>query len=498
MVVKQRVNTEARSSAGRAARRQATGRAKPDVAETGGMEEVLKESEELSRGLIEAATVGTYIVQDGAFQYVNPEYAHVSGYSADELVGTRSLDYVHPDDRDYVREKAIEHLKGYSRTPYEFRLVRKNGDISWVLERVAPIQYKGRRAAVGSFIDISERKRVEGVLIEREQNYKAIFESTLDGLFVIDAETLTVAFGNQAAVTMFGFESVDDAIGVNPLDFVAPEDQERAARIILEDMFDRDLRQVNEFRTISRGGREMWVSALGTRTEYQGRTVGLVSIRDITERKRAERAFQDSYERLERMVGQTVNALASVVELHDSSMAGHQRRVAQLAGAIASEMGLLDDQVKGVYMAGLVHDVGTVYVPSEVLAKPGRLSEVEYDRVKSHPRASYDILKTIEFPWPVAEMVFQHRERMDGSGYPLGLSGDDILLEARILGLADVVDAMTSDRPYRPALGLSEALAEVSRNRGTLYDSTVVDTCLKLFNEKRFSFDLTGSVSAFD
>ena len=233
----------------------------------------------------------------------------------------------------------------------------------------------------------------------------------------------------------------------------------------------------------------MWISVLGTRTQYRGKTAGLIAFRDVTLEKLSATAFRESFEKLERMMEQTVSALASAVELRDPTMAGHQRRVARLASAIASEMGLLHYQIRGLYMAGLVHDVGSVHLPGEVLAKPGQLDEAEYDMVKAQPQASYDILKTIEFPWPVAEIVLQHRERMDGSGYPAGLCGDEILLEARILGVADAVDAMTADRPHRPALSLNAALAEISQNRGTLYDTMVVDTCITLFCDKGFVLD---------
>ncbi len=451
-------------------------------------EESLREWEGLSRSVIEAATVGTYIIQEGRFQYINPEYATVSGYSAEELIGTSPLDYVHPDDREQVREKAIRHLKRLDRTPYEFRLVRKDGDIAWVLERVVSAQYRGKRATVGAFLDVTESKRIDEALRRRERDYQILCECTLDGLLVIDAETFNIVFANRAAADMYGFDSVEDAIGVSPLDFLPAEEQERAMRIIVEDMFEKDLREANEFRTITRGGTELWVSAVGTKTEYQGRMAGLISLRDITERKEAEKAFVESYEKLERMLGQTVGALTSAVELRDPTMAGHQRRVAHLASAIASEMGLPDFVVKGVHMAGLLHDVGAVWVPDGLLNKPASLNQAEYEAVKAQPQMSYDILKTIEFPWPVAEIVLQHRERMDGSGYPSGLSGEDILLEARILAVAEVVEAMSFERPYRHTPGLEGALAELERNRGVLFDAEAVDACTRLFREDGYRF----------
>jgi len=167
----------------------------------------------------------------------------------------------------------------------------------------------------------------------------------------------------------------------------------------------------------------------------------------------------------------------------------HQKRVAQLACAIAREMNLPEEQIEGIRVAGNIHDIGKISVPMEILNKPGRVNKNEFGIIKNHAQAGYDILKTIEFPWPIAQIVLQHHERMDGSGYPQGLSGKDILLEARILGVADVVEAMVSRRPYRPALGIDKALEEISKNRGILYDPEVVDACLKLFTEKRFEFE---------
>jgi len=186
---------------------------------------------------------------------------------------------------------------------------------------------------------------------------------------------------------------------------------------------------------------------------------------------------------------ETVNALASAVEMRDSYTAGHQRRVAQLACAVARETDLPDDQIEAIYMAGLIHDIGKISVPADILLKPSRLSEMEMNLIKTHPQVSFDILKDIEFPWPVAHIVLQHHERMDGSGYPHGLSGEDILLEARILAIADVVEAMASHRPYRPALGIDKALDEISKNKGILYDSAVVNACTKILAEQGFDLD---------
>jgi putative nucleotidyltransferase with HDIG domain len=227
-----------------------------------------------------------------------------------------------------------------------------------------------------------------------------------------------------------------------------------------------------------------------TPVEREGKIVGIQAIiRDIAERKRAEEELKQSFENLRRVLEGTVHALAATAERRDPYTAGHQQRVSQLACAIAKEMGLQEEQIEGIRVAGILHDIGKIYVPSEIINKPGRLTEVEMALVRTHPLVGYDILKTIEFPWPLAQIVLQHHERVNGSGYSSGLSVEEILLEARILGVADVVEAMASHRPYRPALGLEKALEEISQNRGVLYDPEVADACLKLLAEKGFEFE---------
>jgi putative nucleotidyltransferase with HDIG domain len=208
--------------------------------------------------------------------------------------------------------------------------------------------------------------------------------------------------------------------------------------------------------------------------------------RELEERTRAELQLQQSYDRLERTFEGTVRALAALAEARDPYTAGHQQQVAHLASAIAEEMGMPEDEVLGIHMAGLVHDIGKIDVPAEILSKPTSLTEIETKMIQTHPQTAHSILKTVEFPWPVAEIVLQHHERIDGSGYPRGLLGHEILLAARVLCVADTVEAMASNRPYRPAHGTEEALQEISQRRGVFYDAEVVEACLRLFREKGF------------
>jgi HD-GYP domain-containing protein (c-di-GMP phosphodiesterase class II) len=181
----------------------------------------------------------------------------------------------------------------------------------------------------------------------------------------------------------------------------------------------------------------------------------------------------------------TIMAMATIVEIRDPYTAGHQQRVARLCRSIAEKIGLSPDRIEGIYLSGLIHDIGKISVPAEILSKPGQLSEVEFLLIKAHSESGYDILKGVAFPWPVAEIARQHHERLDGSGYPQGLKGENILIEARIMAVADVVEAMATHRPYRPALGIDAALEEITSKKEVFYDSQVVDACLQLYEEGR-------------
>lgn len=192
---------------------------------------------------------------------------------------------------------------------------------------------------------------------------------------------------------------------------------------------------------------------------------------------------------LRRAMDGIIRAMSRTVEMRDPYTSGHQQRVAALSVAIAEEMGLARNQIEGIRLAAMIHDLGKITVPAGILSKPTRLADYEFALIKTHPRVGYDILKEIEFPWPIADMVYQHHEKMNGSGYPQGLSGQDILPEARILCVADVVEAMASHRPYRPAIGLDQALAEITDNAGALYDPEAVQACLSIFRERGFSFE---------
>jgi PAS domain S-box-containing protein len=224
--------------------------------------------------------------------------------------------------------------------------------------------------------------------------------------------------------------------------------------------------------------------------DSHGRTIKTYGVnQDITERKHAEEQLKNTLDSLRKSFGATIQVMVSAVETRDPYTAGHQLRSADLARAMATEMGLPQEKIDGIRMAGSIHDIGKLSVPAEILSKPTKLTDIEFSLIKEHSRKGYEMLKNVESPWPLAQIVYQHHERMDGSGYPRNLQGDDILIEARILAVSDVVESMASHRPYRPALGLNAALEEIEKNRGSLYDKVVVDACLRLFREKGFQFE---------
>ena len=222
---------------------------------------------------------------------------------------------------------------------------------------------------------------------------------------------------------------------------------------------------------------------------YQNETLAQTKQELVRLNSRLEERVKEKTESIKKTLNGIVIALSTAVEIRDPYTAGHQSRVAQLAGAIGRQLGLCEEHCEGIRVTGLLHDIGKIIVPAEILCKPSRLTEYELHFIKAHPQAGYDILKGIEFPWPIATAVIQHHERINGSGYPSGLTGREIIIEAKILAVADVIESMASHRPYRPSRGIEPALEEISRNKGALYAAEVVDASLRLFREKGFKFE---------
>jgi putative nucleotidyltransferase with HDIG domain/PAS domain S-box-containing protein len=241
-----------------------------------------------------------------------------------------------------------------------------------------------------------------------------------------------------------------------------------------------------EWKCKRRDGTEFFASILLNKIALNGKPVLQATVRDISEQKRAEEELKHTLQRLRKAVDGTIQVIAATVELRDPYTAGHQRRVSDLASEIAQDMRFSGEEVEEIRLAALIHDLGKIAIPSDILSKPGKLLAIEFNLIKTHPQVAYNILKDAEIPSHIADIVLEHHEKMDGSGYPNGLRGEQILRGSRILTVADVVEAMASHRPYRPSLGIEKALEEISQNQGKLYDPEVVDVCVKLFKEKGF------------
>ncbi len=394
---------------------------------------------------------------------------------------------VHPDDLAGATQQIERHLQGESPVyTSEHRLRHRDGRYLWVLDRgkVVTRSEDGRPLMMtGTQTDITARREAEARLRESEARFKGLVEQSIVGIVIVDGDTMHYA--NPRIAEILGY-STNDIIGAGFSRLIHPEDwpgvRDRIAGVLSGEF--RDIRY--EFRALRRDGRIAHLGTHGSRTEYAGRPAVISVVQDITGRLEAERQLTEYVSRLERSIMHTVEAISQMVELRDPYTSGHERRVGDLAAAIGRELGLDEHHITSLRIAGNVHDVGKITVPAEILSKPGKLSTAEYEIVKTHVEKGYDILKNIDFPWPVAKIVLQHHERMDGSGYPRGLQGEDIMLEARILAVADIIESMSTHRPYRPALGLEAALKEVLARSGSLYDPRVVAVTLRLFRERGY------------
>jgi PAS domain S-box-containing protein/putative nucleotidyltransferase with HDIG domain len=300
----------------------------------------------------------------------------------------------------------------------------------------------------------------------------------------------TFLFMNEKHLKRFGL-LLEEVVGKKYGEFHSEEDAKRLAADVNEVC--QTGNPITKEHRSERDGKfflRTFTPIIGKDSDGKISQVAVIS-KEITHIKLAEKKLQDTLNSLRRAVNTTIQVMVSAVETRDPYTAGHQIRSADLARAIATEMGLSPEKIDGLRMAGSIHDIGKLSIPAEILSKPTKLSEIEFSLIKEHAQRGYEMLKDVESPWPLAEIVYQHHERMDGSGYPRSLKGEEILIEARILTVADVVEAMASHRPYRPGLGIAAALNEIEQNSGTLYDNAVADACLRLFREKGFKLEGT-------
>lgn len=342
-------------------------------------------------------------------------------------------------------------------------------------------KYYGR---VSYFRDITEYRQAEQKLINSEQRFRSLVEQSLAGIYIIQDGKL--AYANPRTVQILGQGPADELVGRDPLQFVAAADRGKVAESMRQ-LYDKEAANLAlEFDILRKDGVTVSVGAHASLASYHDRPAILGLIQDISEKKRDEERILKYVDQLQTAFLSTVQLATSLSEMRDPYTAGHERRVSEIAVAIATELGLDEHRIEGVKVAGYLHDIGKISIPAEILVKPGRLNATEYALVQGHAKASYEVLKIVPFPWPVATIALQHHERLDGSGYPNQLKGNEIMLESRIMAVADVIEAMASHRPYRPGLGIDTALAEIERGRGTAYDPVVADACLHLFRERGY------------
>ncbi len=450
-------------------------------------ERALQESEEKFRMLAEQSPNMIFINRGGKVVYANKRCEEMMGYKRDEFYAPdfdfRNL--IAPESREIIESAFAEHMTGNDIGPYEYTLITNEGKKIEAIITSKLIEYDKDKAILGIITDITARKKAEQELKNAERKFRDLFDNASDAIFIHDFDGRFLEV-NKTACERLSYTR-DELLQMTPMDI----DTQEYAELVPE-----RIKEVTEkgpifFETahISKNGKIIPVELSSRQIDFQGKPAILSVARDISDRKKTAEKLEQSLRKLETTIKNTLQAMAKILETRDPYTAGHQQRVAALASAIAKEMKLPSDQVKALNVAALVHDVGKIYVPAEILSRPTKLSESEFALIKTHPTISHDILKTIEFPWPIAKIVLQHHERLNGSGYPQNLKEENIMFEARILAIADVVEAMSSHRPYRPARTLQETLDEISTNKGVLYDPEIADVCIGLLKEKRFRFE---------
>lgn len=441
--------------------------------------------------LLNASTDGLALIDmNGEIIRVNPALIAITGYSREELLG-RQFESLSMFDRRAaasVLQRFIIALSGQQIPPFRVRVAsRENGGLELEIQISAWRKLKEVVGAIAVVKDVTDSKRT-GTPHDSEERFRDLVETTSDWVW----ET------NEKGVYTYVSPRVTDILGYQPhevlaktmFDFMPLQDTHRAVEIMTGVISSRKPFRFMHTKNLRKDGHPVFLETSGN--PYfgpDGNWLGYRGIhRDISDRRKAEKEVHDTCSKLESTVESVIQAITLTVEMRDCYTSGHQRKVKQLACAIAGELQLPTEKHQVIRVAALLHDLGKMFVPVEILSKPGSLTEIEFAMIKTHPQAAYDILRSIEFPWPIADVVYQHHERLDGSGYPLGLREADIVTEARVLAVSDVVEAMTFHRAYRPALGLEAALREIVRKKGSLYDSRVVEACLNVFLDRGFEW----------
>ncbi len=506
-----------------------------DITERKLAEHAIQDEKAFSESLIHSLPDVFYLIdRQGGLLRWSRKGAELLGLTPEEMPGVNVLAFIHEDDRPLVAQKIQQAFETGSGEA-EARLLMKSGIRHYILTATRIETLHGVNV-IGVGVDITARKQAESALKHANRALQTLSAANLvlvrsssEGELLRAATNVVIEKGGYLLAAV-GYREDDPDKSITPVAWSGMEEGRYWGQHF--SWADTERGQIPASKAIRSGttqichdiandpGFKPWRDAVLARGYVSnialplfsaGRTFGVLSIYSsdadafdeeevrlleelasdlaygiTTLRTRVEHEQQALM--LRQSLEQSIQTIASTVEARDPYTAGHQRRVSELATAIAEDMGLPEEQVNGIHLAAIIHDLGKIHIPAEILSKPGRLNDIEFMLIKTHPKSGYDILKDVKFPWPIADMILQHHERLDGSGYPLGLKGEQILLESRILAVADVVEAMSSHRPYRPTLGVVAALSELHRGRGSVYDPPVVDACQRLFVDKGFRF----------
>jgi PAS domain S-box-containing protein len=458
-----------------------------DITDHKRTEEALRESEEKFSKAFQTAPYAITITspKDGKFVEINDAFIAITGFTREEALSGSSIGlklWVNEDDRQRV---VADLQAGRTVVDREFQFRKKNGEIITGLFSAQAIQLSRGTHIFSSINDITERKRTDDDLKEALEKYRSL-AAYADSMYLVDRDC-TYLFMNDRNLKRFGL-SLEEVVGKKYGEFHSEEVTRQFAEYIGE-VCETGKESTQEHRS-ERDGRyflRTFTPIMGQSSDGNISQVAIIS-KEITNIKLAEKNLRETLESLRKAVNTTIRVMVAAVETRDPYTAGHQIRSADLARAIATEMELTQEKIDAIRMAGSIHDIGKLSIPAEILSKPTELSSIEFSLIKEHARQGYEILKNVDSPWPLAEIVYQHHERMDGTGYPRNLKGGEICIEARILAVADVVESMASHRPYRAGLGIDVAMEEISKNSGILYDPEVTDSCLRLFQEKGYRF----------
>jgi PAS domain S-box-containing protein/putative nucleotidyltransferase with HDIG domain len=423
--------------------------------------------------------------REGRIVYANKNAFEKTGYTKEEVdEGINIKQVIVPEERCKMVSNFSDLFKGKELSRSTYTIKRKDGSTFPVITYPDYIlNSEGQIVGIRELlVDVTDFREAEEKIRESEERYRSLFENTLDGIYRTTFEGKYID-ANPSLVKMLGYDCKKELLAIDIPTQLYIRREDRPAPNKRNKIFETQLKkkdgtiitvEINS-RVIYRNGKPVY---------YEG------IVRDITQRKITDEKLNESYQKLRKTLNDIINTLASIIETKDPYTSGHQKRVASLATSIAKEMGLDNDKIECIRIAALIHDIGKINLPTSILTRPGRLSEIEYDMIKTHAQLGHDMISRVEFPWPIADIILQHHERIDGSGYPGGLKGKHITPEAKILAVADVVEAMASHRPYRPSLGVNKALEEINRGRGKLYDAEVVDACTELIKSKKFNFSL--------